>query len=72
MSIFMLDGEEEEKQYILVKPKMEPDGKTPLAPEDALSLINKVLSRCSGQQLCIIAEQLDALKHALDRYERPE
>ena len=49
--------------------KAEPDGKQPLTPKQAVELIEKILCCCSGEQLCIIAEQLDALKHALDRYE---
>lgn len=58
-----------DKAYLSSLFKAEPDGKQPLTPKQAVELIEKILCCCSGEQLCIIAEQLDALKHALDRYE---
>lgn len=64
-----MSQKELDKEYISSLFKAEPDGKQPLTPKQAVELIENILCCCSGEQLCIIAEQLDALKRALDRYE---
>ena len=48
--------------------KAPPDNKEPITPREAVELITDILCYCSGEELCIIAEQLQALKHAMDRY----
>lgn len=58
-----------DKEYISSLFKAEPDGKQPITPKQAVELIDDILCCCSDKQLCIIAEQLYALKHAIDRYE---
>lgn len=54
-SILKLDG------YI-----PEPFNVKPRDPAAALEQIESVLSKCSGSELCIIAEVLTALKSSLD------
>lgn len=44
----------------------EPYNVAPRDPAQALAQIERVLSKCSGSELCIIAEVLTALKSSLD------
>ncbi len=44
----------------------EPYNVTQRDPQQALAQIEHILSRCSGSELCIIAEVLTALKGSLD------
>ncbi len=58
-SIYQLDG------YI-----PEPYNVKPQSLGEALAEIERVLSKCSGSELCIIAEVLTALKGSLDHFLR--
>lgn len=44
----------------------EPYNVRPRDPTEALAQIEIVLSKCSGAELCVIAEVLTALKSSLD------
>ena len=63
-----MSKEQVDDQYIASLYMAPPDGKQPLTPKQAVEKIEDILCYCSGEELCIIAEQLDALKHAMDRY----
>lgn len=54
-SIFELDGKIPEPYNVVARD-----------PQLALAQIEHILSRCSGAELCIIAEVLTALKGSLD------
>lgn len=58
-------------KYTITPPKREHDDSPKLTPDEALEKIMTLLSKCNGNELCMIAELLGTMISALDRYAPP-